>query len=179
MTLERDAILLQILREHKDRHITVTSARNEILRRDKQVKLDKAALRRWVNGKFSTLARRGLIEKHLLERGKAHFLVLNKGDEEFAKVVLRPPTLVDRQTDASHRPSPVNACDQLRKELDEYRLKAISQLGEIDEYRRVGEAFPDLRALAQEKFETTLDENCRILGKIRALEQLLLSGELR
>jgi hypothetical protein len=62
---------------------------------------------------------------------------------------------------------------QLRKELGEYRLKAISQMGEIEEYKRISENYPDLRLLATEKFESAVDENSRLLGRIRALEQLL------
>ena len=64
MTPNRDTIFFQILQEQKDQHLTVTYVRNEILRRDKSIKLDKAVLRRWVNGKFVTLVRRGTLSRH-------------------------------------------------------------------------------------------------------------------
>lgn len=177
MTQSRDAILLEILRAHKDQHLTVTSARNEILRQDNTLNPDRAALRRWVNGKFSTLVRRGLLEKQDLEHGKAHFLVLSKSDKDFADVVLRQRPNSDLPASASPSTESMKAYNQLRKELDGYRLKAASQLGEIDEYRRVGEAFPNLRSLAQERFEKALDENCRVLGRIRALEHLISNAK--
>lgn len=176
MSTNRDTILFQILQEQKDRHLTVTSVRNEILRRDKSSMLDKVILRRWVNGKFVTLLRRGILAKHRNERGKAYFVVL-KTTEDMGHG--RPP-----RAPAPQAPTPTDTkaptalpYGQLRKELGEYRLKAISQMGEIEEYKRIGETYPDLRILATEKFESAVDDNSRLLGKIRALEKLLMGQE--
>ena len=168
MTPNRDAILFQILQEQKDRHFTVISIRNEILRRDKSIKLDKALLRRWVNGKFVTLVRRGTLSKHKNERGKTYYLISNEGEN------LQIDPVPTRST-SKRLPSVIPALphEGLKKELSEYRLKAITQMSEMEEYKRIGEVYPDLRSLVTEKFEAAVDENCRVLGKIRALEQLL------
>lgn len=171
MTHNRDTILFGILQDQKDRHLTVTSVRNEILRRDKSIMLDKVVLRRWVNGKFLTLVRRGVLAKHRNERGKAYFVVLKDGVGMQPEARLRrgqTPPVRPRASDPAPLPY-----GQLRKELGEYRLKAISQMGEIEEYKRISETYPDLRLLATEKFESAVDENSRLLGRIRALEQLL------
>lgn len=168
MTPNRDAILFQILQEQKDRNFTVISIRNEILRRDKSIKLDKALLRRWVNGKFVTLVRRGTLSKHKNERGKTYYVITN--ENENLQIDSVPTRLPPKQ-----RPivTPALPHEGLKKELSEYRLKAITQMSEMEEYKRIGEVYPDLRSLVTEKFEAAVDENCRVLGKIRALEQLL------
>lgn len=175
MTHNRDTILFEIIQEQKDRHLTVTSVRNEILRRDKSSMLDKVILRRWVNGKFVTLLRRGILAKHRNERGKAYFVVL-KTTEDMEHG--RPPRPPARQAPTDTESPSTLPFGQLRKELGEYRLKAISQMGEIEEYKRVGETYPGLRTLATEKFESAVDDNSRLLGKIRALEQLLMGREV-
>ena len=74
--------LFQILQEQKDQHLTVTYVRNEILRRDKSIKLDKAVLRRWVNGKFVTLVRRGTLSRHGNERGKVYYLFASQSHQD-------------------------------------------------------------------------------------------------
>lgn len=153
------------------------SVRSEILRRDKLTKLDKASMRRWVNSRFKTLVRRGVLEKHMDERGKAYFLVLDRNDEDLSKVVLASRRSPELKAEPVANEKARATLHQLKKDLEEYRLKAVSQLSEMEEYKRVGEVFPDLRALAQQKFEAAVDENCRVLGKIRALEQLLMSRE--
>lgn len=173
MTPNRDAILFQILQEQKDRPLTVTSVRNEIQRRDKTIKLDKAILRRWVNGKFVTLTRRGTLSKHRDERGKVYFKVARESDQDLQT------DLLPRR--APRKPHPVGVTalpyEDLKRELGEYRLEALSQMSEMEEYKRIGETYPDLRSLAAEKFEAAVDENCRVLGKIRAIEQLLMVRE--
>jgi|GEM_PF-7104497 len=174
MSTNRDTILFHILQEQKDRHLTVTSVRNEILRRDKSSMLDKVILRRWVNGKFVTLLRRGILAKHRNERGKAYFVVL-KTTEDMGHG--RPPQPPAQQAPTDTKAPIALPYVQLKKELGEYRLKAISQMGEIEEYKRIGETYPDLRSLTTEKFESAVDDNSRLLGKIRALEQLLMGRE--
>lgn len=172
MYTNRDTILFQILQEQKDRHLTVTSIRNEILRRDKSFMLDKVILRRWVNGKFVTLLRRGILTKHRNERGKAYYTVVK--DLEVTSRRRRP---TDQHIQVGASIPTALPYVQLRKELGEYRLKAISQMGEIEEYKRIRDAYPDLRIMVAEKFEFAIDENSRLLGRIRALEQLLSSQE--
>lgn len=172
MTLNRDAILFQILQEQRDRALTVSSVRNEILRRDKSIKLDKAILRRWVNSKFVTLARRGTLEKYRDERGKVFFKVARDSDDDLQADLL--PRRPHRRLDAMAAPQ-----EDMKPELNEYRLRALTQMSEMEEYKRIGENYPNLRDLAAEKFEAAVDENCRLLGKIRALEQMLGAGDIK
>lgn len=177
MKVNRDAILLEILREQTNCHLTVTSVRNEILQRDMTIQFDKANMRRWVNGKFKTLTRRGFLKKHVDEHGKAQYMVLDTEDELLSAVVLRSRHPSKQAATSSPYDSPADSFDQLKIELEAHRLKAISQLSEIEEYKRIKETFSDLRPLVELKFEAALNENCRILGKIRALEELLMSRE--
>lgn len=173
MTPNRDTIFFQILQEQKDRQLTVTFVRNEILRRDKSIKLDKALLRRWVNGKFVTLVRRGMLSKHGSERGKVYYLVVRPSDQDLSTDPLTKDILDKRP----YSPPSALPFDTLKKELNEYRLKALTQMSEIEEYKRIGELYPDLRSLVTEKFDAAVDENCRVIGKICALEQLLMAQE--
>ena len=50
-------------------------------------------------------------------------------------------------------------------------------MSEIEEYKRINELYPDLRSLVSQMFDVAVDENCRVIGKIRALEQLLMCQE--
>lgn len=173
MTPNRDTIFFQILQEQKDQHLTVTYVRNEILRRDKSIKLDKAVLRRWVNGKFVTLVRRGTLSRHGNERGKVYYLFASQSHQDPRLETLSEGSPIKKPISRA-APLPYDA---LKEELSEYRLKAITQMSEIEEYKRISELYPDLRSLVSQMFDVAVDENCRVIGKIRALEQLLMCQE--
>ena len=57
--------------------------------------------------------------------------------------------------------------------MESYRQTMLSQLGEIEEYQRIREAYPDLGDAAAIEFQDTVDDNYRMLGRIRALEKLI------
>ncbi len=63
----------------------------------------------------------------------------------------------------------------LDRELESYRQTMLSQLGEIEEYRRIREQYPELGPAATTQFKQVVDENYRMLGRIRAIEKLMAS----
>lgn len=167
----RNAILLTILSELRDQQITVTGARDIILDRNPQEVMDPATLRRWVNGQFVTLVRKGAMTKHSKSDSRKSYFSITGNIETSAanpKIPNKPP----RTSRESHK-SQSNSLLTLRDELEGHRLRALTELREIDEYKRIIKQFPDLSLKTKVKFNTAIEENCKTLGRIKALEEIL------
>lgn len=167
----RNAILLMILEEIKDQQITVTGVRDIILERNPQEVMRPADLRRWVNGQFVTLVRKGVMTKHPKTDSRRSFFTITSNIEKSAakpKSQSEPPP-----TPKAPKGSQSSSLHTLRDELEGHRLRALTELSEIDEYKRIIKQFPDLSAKTKVKFNTAIEENCKTLGRIKALEEIL------
>lgn len=167
----RNAILLMILEELKDQQITVTGVRDVILERNPQEVMRPADLRRWVNGQFVTLIRKGVMAKHPKTDSRRSFFTITGNIDKSAakpKSPSEPPP-----TPKAPKGSQSSSLHTLRDELEGHRLRALTELSEIDEYKRIIKQFPDLSAKTKVKFNTAIEENCKTLGRIKALEEIL------
>lgn len=170
----RNAILLMILEELKDQQITVTGVRDTILERSPQEVMRPADLRRWVNGQFVTLVRKGVMAKHPKKEGRRSFFTITGNIEKSAAKPKSPsePTPTPKAPKAP-KGSQSSSLHTLRDELEGHRLRALTELSEIDEYKRIIKQFPDLSAKTKVKFNIAIEENCKTLGRIKALEEIL------
>ncbi|WP_051083103.1 hypothetical protein WKI13_04430 [Teredinibacter turnerae] len=167
----RNAILLMILEEIKDQQITVTGVRDVILERNPQEVMRPADLRRWVNGQFVTLVRKGVMAKHPKTDSRRSFFTITGNIEKNAA---KPKSHNESPpTPKAPKGSQSSSLHTLRDELEGHRLRALTELSEIDEYKRIIKQFPDLSAKTKVKFNTAIEENCKTLGRIKALEEIL------
>ncbi|WP_370978581.1 hypothetical protein [Agaribacterium sp. ZY112] len=152
---------------------TVTDVRDQLLTQLEFSNADPAKARRWVAGKFVTFERWGWLEKSTDEiKNRDHFKILPKlhndiaSGEPYEDLASSSPVQEDS-----------NAFQNLSKELEQYRKTIITQMSEIEEYKRVEHAYPELKRLATHRFQAVRDENYRLLGKMKALENLITSAE--
>jgi len=66
----------------------------------------------------------------------------------------------------------------LKEKLRYYKTELLLNIGEADAYKELYTDFPDLVDEIQTQYNTARDNNTKILGKIRAIEGLLVQGEL-
>lgn len=168
---KKDRILLDILKQSSTKRILVVAVRDMFIEQLGDEAADPAATRRWVNGKFKTLINKGvLVRKSNPDSKKHHFEKTAFFDQYLASQV--EPT---RETTNNDLPLPSVEGAVLDRELESYRQTMLSQLGEIEEYRRIREQYPELGPAATTQFKQVVDENYRMLGRIRAIEKLMAS----
>lgn len=170
----KDRILLEILNRTQSSQIKVTELRDQLMAHYGNESLDPAATRRWVNGKCTTLVNRGLLTRKQLPNSKKYGFEKTPAFESYfnEKVSIA----------SGHEPVAMESVDKaelntnaLHDELESYRQTMLSQLGEIEEYRRIREEYPELGNAAAEQFRLAVDDNYRMLGRIRAIEKLIAS----
>lgn len=167
---DRKILLFEILNDLRSTAITVRRVRDEILARTIDGDRDRSSVRRWVNGKLETMMRNGLVAK-CREPGstKAHFEILPVFDDHYA----HQQKLKALDCNNEGRIIPNTSFEQLEQELNQYRRTIISQMCEIEEYQRIKSNFPHLEEVVTSQFNEVLEENYRLLGKVKALENVL------
>jgi uncharacterized protein YaaR (DUF327 family) len=133
--------------------------------------MDPATLRRWVNGQLLTLARKGAMTRHTREGSRKTFFTIT-GDLKKSALAPQAVNKLQRVPKSLSEPQS-NSLSSLRDELESHRLKALTELSEIDEYKRIIKQYPDLSVRTKVKFDTAIEENCKTLGRIKALEEIL------
>ena len=167
----KDLILLDILNQHETDSIKITDVRDELLNRCSDENLHPADTRRWINGKFSTLVNKGVLTRKKLPNSKKHTFEKTPYFEEY----ITTHSLVLPKFRAVLPTSEIvaNKNNNLDVELESYRQTMLSQLGEIEEYRRIREEYPELGEAAAKEFKQAVDDNYRMLGRMRAIEKLI------
>jgi hypothetical protein len=64
--------------------------------------------------------------------------------------------------------------EKLKERLNQHKLDMLSALGEADEYNVICNELPSLRGDAQELYNQARDRCSKILGRVKALESLLV-----
>jgi hypothetical protein len=172
---DKDRILLEILSRYGADQITVTGVRDQLLSHYSDDTINPADARRWVNGKFSTLLNKGVLIRKKLPDSKKFYFKKTSYYEQYISSEPQPVSLtktcaIPIDIKAEKRSHP------LHTELESYRQTMLSQLGEIEEYRRIRETYPDLGDAAAVQFQEVADDNYRMLGRIRALEKLIANA---
>jgi len=173
----KDRILLELLNQYLSAHIYVTDIRDQFIKQCGDKAMDPAATRRWINGKFMTLVNKGVLTRVQLPNSKKHFFQKTDKFNLYFSKQSKSQEHKDTLLNKFDAPSPTQIAPNviLQNELEVYRQTMLSQLAEIEEYRRIRKEHPQLSEAATTQFKQVADENYRMLGKIRALEKLISS----
>lgn len=170
---DKDIILLGILSQSESDQITVTDVRDQLLDHYKDDNINPADTRRWVNGKFSTLLNKGVLIRKKTPESKKHYFKKTAYFDQFISAENKVPLRPKKAPSAPAGTKIEKRSHPLHSELESYRQTMLSQLGEIEEYQRIRDTYPDLGDAAAVEFQDTVDDNYRMLGRIRALEKLI------
>ncbi len=63
--------------------------------------------------------------------------------------------------------------DTLTQRLNHYKNELLTGLGEVEEYKRLCNQFPELHSKLQPKYNEVREQNSKLLGNIKAVESLI------
>lgn len=69
--------------------------------------------------------------------------------------------------------SVINSPDNLLSRLNDYKSALLEGLGEAEEYKNLRNEFPKMHDSLLEKYNVVREKNTRLLGKIKAIENLI------
>lgn len=163
--------LMETLAAQTGVSFTVVSIRDQMVKGDISIEMDHAALRRWINGKFKTFVKKGLLISETLPDRKRHSYILSPdfplGND---KTESKGLNIDDEKTEISN---------SINRQLQEYRMQLNIQLGEASEYQRLCSEYPALKKKLVKKTELLIEDNHRLLGRLRALEETLKFQEVQ
>lgn len=166
-------ILISTIAAVSSKSFTVTEIRNRLISDTNLNGCDPARLRRWIAGKFITFERWGWLEKINDEiKNRDFFKVLPKFHEYLESSKKEDVDILTRYATENS-----DAFMSISKELEQYRKTIITQMSEIEEYKRIEHTYPELKNIATHRFQMVRDENYRLLGKMKALEHLINNSE--
>ncbi len=169
---DKDRILLAILDQDQSTEIRVTDIRDKFAAHYAGEAFDPAAMRRWVNGKCMTMVNKGVLIRKKLPGSKRYcFEKSSSFDQYFSDKTSSTP--MQYQSAPNIQADKHTKSQALQSELESYRQTMLSQLGEIEEYKRIREEHPELGDAAAQQFKLVVDDNYRMLGRIRAIEKLM------
>jgi hypothetical protein len=131
--------------------------------------------RRFVYTELLKLVKKGWLRKVISKKkGISSFIKTELFDAEEFGFVTEGENLVSTNL----KDAPKNSFQtQLFERLHDYKNDLLISLGETDEYKKLYEKFPEYLENLQPQYANARDHNSRLLGKIKALENLIQQNQ--
>lgn len=169
----KEQLLTSVLKIYGTNPLKVIDIRNHVLEENPECNLDPGDLRRYINGKCHSYEKKGWLVKTETDK-KTYFQVTTIFTKKFG--TYEQPVTIEKKIVAKRtnlESSNQQEIESLKSDLEKTRKEALIQLGEIKEYQRIRDSYPKVGLIATQKFEEMIDQNHRLLGKIKALESVI------
>ena len=131
--------------------------------------------RRFVYSELLKLVKKGWLRKAISKKkGISSFIKTELFDANSFDLVAECQNPVS--TNLKIAPSN-NIQKELFERLHDYKNDLLISLGETDEYKKLYEKFPEFLAKLKPEYANARDHNSRLLGKIKALENLIQQNQ--
>lgn len=71
----------------------------------------------------------------------------------------------------------INIDSPLIERLNQHKKELLVSFGELDEYKQISKDFPEFNELLQTKYNQVREQNASLLGKIKAVENLISASK--
>ena len=127
----------------------------------------------------SKKAARQFVYRNMQRLMKAGYMVRIQTDGRWPRYTLTPGVFSSVDTTASTRDDSqknVPTIDRLagiKERLNIHQAEMLTAMGEMEEYEVICQEMPDLREIAQPRYNESRERCSRLLGRVKALESLL------
>lgn len=167
------ALKSEILAVLKDIHVatfTVDELTEAYLQHPSSLHTSKKAARQFVYRTIKRLMKAGFMER-LNAKGRWPQYTLT---QQFLSVYKSIPSI---------SPAPIEVIVQLqidplaglKERLKIHQAEVLTAMGEMEEYEAICQEMPDLREIAQPRYNESRERCSRLLGRVKALESLLVT----
>lgn len=170
-----DRHLIEILSTKLDSPLTTTKIRDIYCSRlPVQQKIDKSALRKYVYRELLRLETANVVERYLGSTGRGcKFRYLGEPEEKAFEDKPSPFISNAQDIETSSSLEDERTFNALKNELAQRKVELISSIGEAEEYQRLCNKFPALSKTVKPQFLQSRDRSSKLLGQLRAVENIL------
>lgn len=141
-----------------DTRFTITEIRQRWMLSHPNDQRTPASLSRWLRHHCERLVDEGRMQRNQISPRKTYFQ-------------LTPKPIAEQPIE------PTSVWSELSSELDLCRRALLSQMSELEEYRRLKQAYPSIRDLVTERVNQLLENKYKLLGRTRALEAVMTAHD--
>jgi len=135
---------------------------------DKSFDPNKA--RRLVYAELMKLVKQGWLKKSVSKKKEATSFIKTDLFDAAVLIVNSGESVTSQKEFLPKHDAKLN---ELISRLNHYKNDLLAGLGEVDEYKRLCEQFPDLQQKLQPKYNAAREANSKLLGCIKAIESVV------
>lgn len=162
--------ILDVLKDIQAASFTVDELTETYLKHPSSLHASKKAARQFVYRNMQRLMKVGHMERLKANSGWPHYALT----QQFLRL---------NKTILSISPAPVEVTVQLqidplvglKERLKMHQAEVLTAMGEMEEYEAICQEMPDLREIAQPRYNESRERCSRLLGRVKALESLLVT----
>jgi hypothetical protein len=162
-----DPVVAQVIEARNFDNFTTSDVRSAFLVLKKDPTLEPSSVRRMIYAELIKLVRKGWLKKSISKvKGRTRFSKTSIFDVNNLQVKTISHELIDSAvTDEHHQ--------KLLKKLVCYKAELLQSIGESEAYKEIYLDMPELVNEIQPKYHMARDNNTKLLGKIKAIEDII------
>jgi hypothetical protein len=162
-----DPVVAQVIEAGNFDNFTTSDVRSAFLALKKDPKLDPSDVRRMIYSELLKLVRKGWLKKSISKvKGQTRFSKTSLFDANNLQVkTISFESIAATKTDGHHQ--------KLLEKLVCYKAELLQSIGESEAYKDIYLDMPELVDEIQPKYHMARDNNTKLLGKIKAIEDII------
>lgn len=175
--MKLDETFKYIVSNPKLDHFSALELRTAYLIVDNECKLSASETRRFVYAELVKLVKIGWLKKVTSKKKGITNYVKTKLFNLNVVSPIKPLNSIVPIEASIEKSTTVGSMQELNCRLQDYKNDLLEGLGEADEYRALRNEFPSMHDELQPKYNSIRESNSRLLGKIKAIETLIINRE--
>jgi len=172
--MKLDRLLVQIISAPNFDHFSAVELRAAYITLHSDKNLVPSAARRFVYAELVKLVKNGWLRKTITKKKEiTNFSKTDLFDAD--KLTVECKEYINEKSQISPTSNTIQS--SLQERLNEYKNELLMSYGESSEYKKLCDDFPELYELLQPQYNNAREQNSRLLGKIKAVENLINDGK--
>lgn len=163
--------ILDALKDIGATSFTVDELTETYLKHPSSLHTSKKAARQFVYRNMQRLMKVGHMERLQADGGWPHYALT----QQFIRVYKTTPPTSPAPVEAVTVQLQIDPLASLKERLKVHQAEVLTAMGEIEEYEAICQEMPDLREIAQPRYNESRERCSRLLGRVKALESLLVA----
>ena len=168
--MKMNQLLAQIISAPNFDHFSAVELRAAYITLHHDKNIDPSTARRFVYAELKKLVKSGWLRKTVSKK-KEITTYIKTNSFNSNEITFSPA----EESNEENYPS-IAIQDFLRERLKRYKNELLMSYGESGEYKQICNEFPDLYELLQPQYNGAREQNSRLLGQIKAVENLINDG---
>lgn len=162
--------ILHVLKDIGATSFTVDELTEAYLKHPSTLHTSKKAARQFVYRNMQRLMKVGHMERLKANGGWPHYALT----QQFLRLYKTIPSVSPAPVEAVTVQPQIDPLAGLKERLKVHQAEVLTAMGEMEEYEAICQEMPDLREIAQPRYNESRERCSRLLGRVKALESLLV-----